>query len=605
MRNVFFLLFLFLLSCESKSQEKLDLSKKNISYAVEDEETNWIRVKLHNPNKWGFISKDSVVVIPFEYDFVNPFKNGLAYTENGKEKFFINRRNLRLKGDYEEVRMFSEGLAAVRKNKKWGFIDEKGEQVIPIIYNEIGYFRHNGLCYAMKNEKSGFINKKGEDIIPIIYEDAVSERLDDIVIVKNNGKWAFFNNQGKQLSDFIYNDVFRTDHYDFSRNVSERSLSTFFKNGAALVLKDKKYEFLNEKIEPAFANNKFDSATVFDAFKNSIVKRSGRYGIIKPNGEFKVPLEYDFIEPYDTHHGKYSEYYNARKGKIFDIYNKNLKKIGEALKPIYNDFSISTPTLIYKNINEKYGVVDWEGNILIPFEYDGLSKIDGIPFLIVKKRNFYGIVSSTGQTKIPIKYKEIGEVYDKFDDKKKRDKLLFVADGKIVNINNKTLIDGYTSIIPIYYNHNKLIVSKNNKFGIIDIDNKVLLSLEYDEISNWVEYGPGKKHFIKKNGKYGLIEDETFKILIPPIYNKFFHAQGLIFASKDGKAGILNTNNEELCPFIFDEVKPHKYFGYYNNQNRKFYAKKAKKFYQISVDGKILQEISEKEYIENTKYQNM
>ena len=52
--------------------------------------------------------------------------------------------------------------------------------------------------------------------------------------------------------------------------------------------KGKVYEFLNEKIEPAFPNNKFDSATVFDAFKNAIVKRNDKYGMIKPDGEFKV-----------------------------------------------------------------------------------------------------------------------------------------------------------------------------------------------------------------------------------------------------------------------------------------------------------------------------
>lgn len=599
MKNYLFLLFVFFLSCSGNSQK---FDKKNIQYIEKDKETDWFRVR-NKQNKWGFIDKDSVVVIPFEYDFLNPFKNGLTYAENSKKKFFLTKKNLRLKGDYDEVRIFSEDRAPVQKNNKWGFIDEKGELVIPVIYSEVGYFKPNGLCYVMKNGKSGFINKKGVDIIPIIYEDVNSEQLDDIVILKKNGKWAFFNSQGKQLSDFIYSDIFRTDYYDFSKE-SERSCSTFFKNGAVLVLKDKKYEFLNEKIEPAFANNKFDSATVFDAFQNSIVKRNGKYGIIKPNGEFRAPLEYDFIEPYDTHHGKYSEYYNARKGKTFEIYNKNLKKIGEALKPIYNDFSISNPTVIYKNLKEKYGVVDWEGNILIPFEYDELFKIDGIPFLLVKKGNFYGVISSSGQTKIPVKYKEIGEVYDKFDDKRERDRLLFVVDGKIVNINNETVIDGYDSIIPIYYNHNKLIVSKNKKFGIIDINKKVLLPLEYDEISNWVEYGPRERHFIKKNGKYGLIEYETFKTIIPPVYDKFFHGEGLIFASKKGKAGILNTSNQEFCAFIFDEIKPYKYFGsfYYDKQNRKFYAKKAKKFYQIELDGKILKEISEKEYIENTKY---
>ena len=160
--------------------------------------------------------------------FWNPFGNGLAYAKNAEKTFFITKRNLKLEGDYDEVNIFTFGLAAVRKNKKWGFIDGKGKLVIPMIYDNVDYFTQNNLSTVVKNTKSGFIDKSGKEIIPIIYDDARSEQLDNIVIVKKNNKWAFFNNQGKQLSDFIYDEVFRTDHYDFSKGVFDKSQSTFF-----------------------------------------------------------------------------------------------------------------------------------------------------------------------------------------------------------------------------------------------------------------------------------------------------------------------------------------------------------------------------------------
>src|SRR5690606_24168793 len=112
-------------SCTTESQ-KNDLSKENIYYQESDRETGWKRVKLRSPNKWGFINEKNEITIPFEYDFVNPFENGLAYAKNNGKEFFITTRNLKLTGDYDEAGIFTFGRAPVSKNKKWGFIDEKG-----------------------------------------------------------------------------------------------------------------------------------------------------------------------------------------------------------------------------------------------------------------------------------------------------------------------------------------------------------------------------------------------------------------------------------------------------------------------------------------------
>lgn len=92
--------------------------------------------------------------------------------------------------------------------------------------------------------------------------------------------------------------------------------------------------------------------------------------MIKPNGEIKVPfVEYDYIrEPFDTNLPNFSEYYNARKGKIYSFFNQNLKKIGESYEPIYNDFSTNNSEISFKNLKGKYGVVDWQ--MKVPFVYD-------------------------------------------------------------------------------------------------------------------------------------------------------------------------------------------------------------------------------------------
>ena len=595
MKNLIYLLILFLISCSENSQK---ISRNEIYYIEKDKETGWFRV-LNTKNKWGFIDKDSVIKIPFEYDFVNPFEHQLAYVKNKGKEFYINPKNeIVIEGRFDKIDIFSEGLASVKKDGKFGFINEKGKLVIPLIYDNVDYFRTSGLCAVTLNGKSGFINKSGKEIIKIIYPEVHQEMFDRIVIVKNNRKWAFFDNHGNQLSDFIYDKVFRTDYYDFSKDIFTRDQSTFFKNGAALVLKNGKYEFLNEKIKPAFVNNKFDSASVFDAFKNAIVKRNGKYGMIKPSGEFKVPFKFDFIEPYDTAHGNYSEYYNARKGKIYSFFNKNLKKIGESYEPIYNNFSTDNPQISFKNLKGKYGVVDWQGNEKIPFVYDEALDFKRSKNSIAKKNGKFGVISYQNKEIFPFIYDEINEL-DEVENIENTYLLSNKKEDKIVNINGETFLSGYQMIHPIFYDHSKFIVKKNNKLGIADLQNKILLPIVFDEISDWVEYGPEDRHIVKRNGKYGMVEYKTFKEKIPAIYDFVFTARDKVFVGKDEKYGIIDLNNKIICPLIYDEIKPSFGYGFGMSESRIF-ARKGKQYLEIDEKGKVLKEISQKLYKENT-----
>ncbi|KFC24099.1 WG repeat-containing protein [Chryseobacterium sp. FH1] len=600
MKNGLLFLLLIFFSCTESSPK---FSKKDIDYIERDKETGWFRV--HNKkNKWGFIDKDSSIVIPFEYDFVNPFENGLAYAKIGRKEFFITKRNLRLEGDFDEVKIFSFGLAGVRKNKKWGFIDEKGKLIIQPIYDEVQYFTTNGLCSVVKNGKSGFIDKTGKEIIPVIYDDARSEQLDDIVIVQKDKKWAFFDNKGKQLSGFLYDEVFSTNHYDFSKDIFDRSQSTYFKNGAVLVRKGKNYEFLNEKIEPAFPNNKFDSATVFDGFKNAIVKRNGKYGMIKSDGQIKVPFEYDFIEAYDSNHGNYSEYFNARKGKVYSIFNQNLKKIGESLEPIYNNFRTDNPAISFKNLKGKYGVVDRNGTVKVPFVYDEELQFERQNYAVAKINNEVGLIDSKNKILIPFGKQFIYEVFDRLDDKPKESENYFIVandnTAKIVDINNKTIVNGYQSIHPLFYDHSKFLVKKNKKFGVIDLNNKILSPIIYDEFSDWVEYGPENRHIVKLGSKSGMLEYKTFKEKIPAIYDFVFVARDKVFVGKNKKFGIIDLNNKIICPLIYDELKPNLGYGLGFGDD-KIYARKGMQYFEINSNGKILKSFTKTEFLENTK----
>jgi len=60
--------------------------------------------------------------------------------------------------------------AAALLNGKWGFINQKGEQIIPFLYDDASYFTE-GLALVKKDDKYGYINEKNEIVIPFIYDD--------------------------------------------------------------------------------------------------------------------------------------------------------------------------------------------------------------------------------------------------------------------------------------------------------------------------------------------------------------------------------------------------------------------------------------------------
>ena len=490
-------------------------------------------------------------------------------------------------------------MASIQKNNKVGYINPAGELIIPLKYDTGGYFNQNGLSEVSLNKKWGFINKQGEEVIPIIYELVKSEQLDDFIIVRKNYKWAFFDNKGKQLSDFLYQDVQRAWKND---------RTTFFENGPASVKQNGKYTFINKDLKPAFSNVVFDSATSFDSNRNSIVINKGKFGIIKDDGKYAVPLQYDLIENFNSNGNPNSRFYFFEKGNIQGLFNKNLKKIAQSKIDDYSSsFSVQGDYISFENFKGKYGLIDEVVNQKIPFIYDEGLYFDRNDYSIAKRNNRFGIINFNNVELVPITYLALYPVFDQWDEKPNDSANYFVANSensaKIIDINNKTVLSGYKSIHPIFNDHFKFIVQKNKKFGIVDLKNKIILPLEYDEISNWTEYGPRHSKFIIKNEKTGLIDYKTFEITVPPIYDKFIYLKGLIFAKKNGKEGIITEEGKVMCDFIYDEIYPHAsdFYGYAEKELR-IYARKGNSYFQINENGKVLKsDLSKKTVIEDSQ----
>jgi hypothetical protein len=111
--------------------------------------------------------------------------------------FMDTQGRLAVTPEYNQVCSFSDGMAAVRKDRKWGFVDKSGRKVISPSFESVRNFS-DGLCpvRAQASDKWGYINKQGEFVIPPQFQQAepMSEGLAKVQI---NGKFGFVDKTGR------------------------------------------------------------------------------------------------------------------------------------------------------------------------------------------------------------------------------------------------------------------------------------------------------------------------------------------------------------------------------------------------------------------------
>lgn len=92
---------------------------------------------------------------------------------------------------------FSEGLAYVMVNRKWGFIDQTGTVVIEPQFSDAGCFR-SGLAPVEKGGKWGYIDRKGHVVIDLTW-DWASEFYEGRALVMSSERWGYIDKNGSVI----------------------------------------------------------------------------------------------------------------------------------------------------------------------------------------------------------------------------------------------------------------------------------------------------------------------------------------------------------------------------------------------------------------------
>lgn len=361
---------------------------------------------------------------------------------------------------------------------------------------------------------------------------------------------------GKKVYEKITSKKVKTEtnssKYFIDKTISlEAGHEKRFKEGLISIKKNEKIGFMNKKgeivIEPIYDSafpfvNGTSRVLLFP--ENPSPSNSGRYGYIDTNGNEITKIEYGYANDFNEGYGFVciNELENLQGFcNPSAIVDKNGNIVIDSRNKDYLIGYDVSDGLIGAIKNEKRGFVDTQGNVVIDFKYKYASYF----------KYGYAIVTTTD------------------------DKLI------LIDKNDKQILDLSKYIHAYFMNEKFIAVEKNNKWGLIDLEENKTVDTIYNYLTNIYEdylvvsitpdtfklintkgdiildlkdydmVGSISEGFIsvRKNNKWGFI-DLNGNIVIDIQYERFEDfSEGLAYVVKDGKEMFIDKENNVILSY--------------------------------------------------------
>lgn len=299
-------------------------------------------------SKFGFIDKQGKFAINPTYKNATVFQEGIAWVvsdntapsaidKNGETKFVLK--------EAEEVRLFSEGLAAFSKvdsTAKWGFVDKSGNQVINPQFIDVGNFSDGKCAVRNKDGKWGYIDKSGKIIINYQFDNA-NRFVNDKAVVSLDEKAGVIDGNGK----YLVNPQFQHIYLD---------------NDRYLISQDDKYGWC-DKEGKFIINPQFDDANFFGSSKLASVKIGDKFGYIDEEGKITINSQFDEASQFigDLAIVKTGDKYGLIDINGKYIINPQFEGIGNDIFGFINNYSVaSSVTSDYLNVESILKAINFD-----------------------------------------------------------------------------------------------------------------------------------------------------------------------------------------------------------------------------------------------------
>ncbi|NBX79390.1 MAG: WG repeat-containing protein [Flavobacteriales bacterium] len=396
-----------------------------------------------------------------DYPYLNEIEEDLKlfhesfypFASNDLFGYFDSEGKVVIEPQYDQASAFQDGLAIVGKNEKFGLINKKNQVLIEFLYDEILEFS-DARSVVIVGDSFGIIDRSGRAIVPVRFND---------ILALSNGLFALqFNSE----SNYVITDI----------NANPKTEAVFeeinvFENGVCIAKTKAGYGIFNKEckwqIPPSFESLKQLSDSLFEFGLN------GKKGLIRLDGKKVVEAIYDEFSKYDA----VGKQILARQGVLLF----HLNEFGQKIIPNPIEF--------------------FPGAFENAFFYKGTA--------IYRYKNKFGLLDNTFREVLKPQFDGLGRVF---------------------------------TGVPIF---------KNQKWGIIDYNGKLILPLEYDNIETLPNFG----YLIEKNGMLGVL-DQDFKTLIPTSFSIVKPFETDYFLVSNGKKyGLYSKKGELILPVHYDLIK--------------------------------------------------
>lgn len=156
---------------------------------------------VKNYDRYGMIDMKNNEVFPIKWEILTSMFDGLCFAGDDNGLALYNKKFKRLtKPIYSELVGKTEGRILVARDGKYGFLDEKGNEVIPCQYEAAGLFNEDRTNVTL-NGKCGIIDSKGKVILPIQFDNSgyrgeAYRYHDGLALIEKDGKYGYADKEG-------------------------------------------------------------------------------------------------------------------------------------------------------------------------------------------------------------------------------------------------------------------------------------------------------------------------------------------------------------------------------------------------------------------------
>lgn len=333
--------------------------------------------------------------------------------------------------------------------------------------------------------------------------------------------------------------------------------------------------------------------TVYTNSKWGVIDGTGKI-IIEPTFEEMIIIP-DNTKPVFLCQYNVNEQEGSYQTKVLNEKKEEIIKDYDLVEPIeqideWNNVSYLKNTLRVKK-QGKYGLVDSNGKTLLAYEYDSIVPLKGVEnSLVTEKEGKKGLVDNAGSIIIPNEYKEIKPLTNQYEN----GYIVITEENKVgvIGYDKKVALDAIYEDIRAVCENSSYVIKQEGTWKLVDKEQSFLEG-KFDDITSI----NGENVVFVKSGNYGVIT-KSGEEKIPAEYQSLQYAfSDYYIAQKDGKYGIINLQKEVCLEFAYTNITYHKIGDFIEVSKEDYTSDLLDRDLQVKVSG-ILSEVNqEKGYL--------